>query len=51
MSQALEADALHFRSDMVSSIAVLVGLIGVALGYLRADAAAASQLACATALA
>ena len=40
-SQALEADALHFRSDMWSSIAVLIGLIGVALGYLRADAAAA----------
>ena len=45
MSQALEADALHFRSDMVSSIAVLVGLIGVALGYLRADAAAAIVVA------
>jgi cation diffusion facilitator family transporter len=40
-SQALEADALHFRSDMWSSIAVLIGLVGVALGYLRADAAAA----------
>lgn len=40
-SQALEADALHFRSDMWSSVAVLVGLVGVALGYFRADAAAA----------
>jgi cation diffusion facilitator family transporter len=40
-SQALEADALHFRSDMWSSIAVLIGLGGVALGYFRADAAAA----------
>jgi cation diffusion facilitator family transporter len=40
-SQALEADALHFRSDMWSSIAVLIGLGGVALGYSRADAAAA----------
>jgi cation diffusion facilitator family transporter len=40
-SQALEADALHFRSDMWSSIAVLVGLVGVALGYSRADALAA----------
>jgi cation diffusion facilitator family transporter len=40
-SQALEADALHFSSDMWSSIAVLIGLAGVALGYLRADAAAA----------
>ena len=32
-SEALEADALHFGSDMWSSIAVLVGLGGVALGY------------------
>jgi cation diffusion facilitator family transporter len=40
-SEALEADALHFGSDMWSSIAVLVGLIGVALGYPWADSAAA----------
>ena len=40
-SQALEADALHFHSDMWSSIAVLIGLGGVALGYAWADAAAA----------
>jgi len=40
-SEALEADALHFSSDMWSSIAVLVGLGGVALGYPQADAAAA----------
>src|SRR5579872_548346 len=40
-SQALEADALHFSSDMWSSIAVLIGLAGVALGYIRADATAA----------
>ena len=32
-SEALEADALHFGSDMWSSIAVLLGLGGVALGY------------------
>ena len=32
-SQALEADALHFGSDMWSSVAVLIGLGGVALGY------------------
>jgi cation diffusion facilitator family transporter len=44
-SQALEADALHFGSDMWSSIAVLIGLGGVALGYLRADAAAALVVA------
>jgi cation diffusion facilitator family transporter len=40
-SEALEADALHFRSDMWSSIAVLIGLCGVALGHAWADAAAA----------
>jgi cation diffusion facilitator family transporter len=40
-SEALEADALHFSSDMWSSLAVLVGLGGVALGYPWADSAAA----------
>src|SRR5437763_8945821 len=40
-SEALEADALHFGSDMWSSAAVLVGLGGVALGYPWADAVAA----------
>ncbi len=44
-SEALEADALHFGSDMWSSIAVLIGLAGVALGYGRADAAAALVVA------
>ena len=40
-SEALEADALHFGSDMWSSIAVLIGLCGVAAGYPAADPAAA----------
>jgi cation diffusion facilitator family transporter len=40
-SQALEADALHFSSDILASAAVLVGLGGVALGYRQADALAA----------
>jgi cation diffusion facilitator family transporter len=40
-SHALEADALHFDSDMWSSTAVLAGLAGVALGYPWADSAAA----------
>ena len=44
-SQALEADALHFSSDMWSSIAVLIGLGGVALGYAWADSAAALVVA------
>jgi cation diffusion facilitator family transporter len=40
-SEALEADALHFSSDMWSSVAVLIGLGGVAMGYPWADATAA----------
>src|SRR4029077_9895667 len=44
-SEALEADALHFGSDMWSSVAVLVGLCGVALGYSWADATAALVVA------
>ena len=44
-SEALEADALHFGSDMWSSIAVLVGLGGVAFGYQWADSAAALVVA------
>ena len=44
-SEALEADALHFGSDMWSSVAVLVGLCGVALGYSWADATAAIVVA------
>jgi cation diffusion facilitator family transporter len=44
-SHALEADALHFSSDMWSSLAVLAGLGGIALGYPWADAAAALVVA------
>jgi cation diffusion facilitator family transporter len=44
-SEALEADALHFGSDMWSSIAVLIGLGGVALGFPWADATAAIVVA------
>ncbi len=45
-SQALEADALHFSSDIVSSMAVLIGLGMVALGYSAADSMAALAVAC-----
>jgi cation diffusion facilitator family transporter len=45
LSEALAADALHFGADMWSSIAVLIGLSGVALGYAWADAAAAVVVA------
>jgi cation diffusion facilitator family transporter len=44
-SEALEADALHFSSDMWSSIAVLIGLGAVAMGYAWADSAAAIVVA------
>lgn len=40
-SQALEADALHFSSDMWSSVAVLMGLIGVWLGFPLSDTVSA----------
>jgi len=36
-SAALEADGLHARTDGLTSLAVLVGAIGVWLGYPRAD--------------
>jgi cation diffusion facilitator family transporter len=44
-SQALEADALHFSSDMWSSAAVLAGLTGIRFGYHWADSAAALVVA------
>jgi cation diffusion facilitator family transporter len=44
-SEALEADALHFSSDMWSSAAVLVGLVAVALGHRWADSTAAIVVA------
>ena len=40
-SAALEADALHFFSDMLSSGVVLLGMVFVLLGFGRADAIAA----------
>jgi cation diffusion facilitator family transporter len=44
-SQALEADALHFSSDLWASLAVLVGLAGVRFGLWWADSAAALVVA------
>lgn len=44
-SQALEADALHFSSDILSSAVVLVGLGCVALGFPKGDAIAAIGVA------
>jgi cation diffusion facilitator family transporter len=44
-SQALEADALHFSSDIWSSLTVLAGLIFVSFGYTNLDAVAALAVA------
>jgi cation diffusion facilitator family transporter len=44
-SQALEADALHFSSDIWSSLTVITGLAFVALGYPVADAIVAIVVA------
>lgn len=44
-SQALEADALHFSSDMWSSLAAIAGLGFIALGYPIADSIAAIVIA------
>src|SRR4030042_2220170 len=40
-SQALEADALHFSTDIWSSLVVLFGLVGAQIGYHFADSIAA----------
>ena len=44
-SQALAADALHFASDVLGSIAVMIGLALSGLGYAWGDAAAAIGVA------
>jgi cation diffusion facilitator family transporter len=44
-SQALAADALHFASDVLGSIAVIVGLVLSGLGYAWGDTAAAIGVA------
>src|ERR1700728_4321535 len=44
-SQALAADALHFASDVLGSVAVIIGLILSGLGYAWGDAAAAVGVA------
>jgi len=49
-SQALEADALHFSSDVLGSLAVIAGLTLTALGFRWGDAAAAIAVAIAIAL-
>ncbi len=48
-SQALEADSLHFASDMYGSVAVIVGLALSGAGYAWGDPAAALVVAAAVA--
>lgn len=44
-SQALEADALHFSTDIWSSLVVLLGLICAQIGWHKADSIAALAVA------
>ena len=44
-SQALAADALHFASDVLGSIAVIIGLVLTGLGYAWGDSVAAIAVA------
>src|SRR5580698_691015 len=44
-SQALAADALHFASDVLGSVAVIIGLLLSGLGYAWGDSAAAIGVA------
>ncbi len=44
-SEALAADALHFRTDMWSSVAILTGLLFVLAGYAWVDSLAALAVA------
>ena len=44
-SQALEADALHYTSDILSSIVVIAGLVGVRFGIPALDPVAAVGVA------
>lgn len=44
-SDALAADALHFSSDLVASVLVLLGLVAAHFGFVRGDAVAAIGVA------
>ena len=49
-SQALEADAIHFSTDLLSSIVVLGGIIATLMGFKSFDAIAALGVAAITAV-
>ena len=36
-SQAIEGDSLHYSSDLLMNIAVIIGLVLSSMGYLQAD--------------
>src|SRR3954451_11961336 len=44
-SEALAADALHFASDVLGSVAVIIGLVLTGLGYAWGDSVAAISVA------
>jgi cation diffusion facilitator family transporter len=44
-SHALEADSAHFTTDVIASVAVLLGLLSVKLGFPQGDAIAAFVVA------
>ncbi len=44
-SHALEADSAHFATDVIASVAVLIGLVCVKLGFPQGDAIAAFVVA------
>jgi cation diffusion facilitator family transporter len=49
-SQALEADAIHFSTDLISSVVVIIGILFTMLGYRTFDAIAALGVAAITAV-
>jgi cation diffusion facilitator family transporter len=48
-SQALEADAIHFKTDLISSVIVLIGILLTWVGLKNVDAVAALGVAAVTA--
>ena len=49
-SQALEADAIHFSTDLLSSVIVIIGIVFTMLGYRTFDVIAALGVAAITAV-
>ena len=49
-SQALEADAIHFSTDLISSVVVIIGIVFTMMGYKTFDIIAALGVAVITAV-